>query len=84
MPHLACQIGRDLAVRWAWLVINKHLALRPPADRSHWGGPWSASDDVVDSITLSGRSVRFCTGAAERVGELVRQHDGAGQQRAVE
>ena len=35
MPHIACQIGRDVAVPWAWLVIDKHVALRPPADRSH-------------------------------------------------
>ncbi len=35
--------------RRAWLVIDKHLALRPPADRSHWAGPWSASDHVIDS-----------------------------------
>ncbi len=53
MPHMACQIGRDVAVRGAWLVIDKQRALRPPADRSHWAGPWSGSDCVIDSITLS-------------------------------
>jgi len=57
MPHIACQAGHGAAAWRPWSKIDTHRGLRPlatPEDRSRRAGLKSASDYVIDSITLSG------------------------------